>query len=76
MNYRVLFSDIFATTQDNKQRLSKQDTNGAITKTVEGVHKYYNIVIRQNLYFFLEPVNSELGLAVPNFLRIFSLNCS
>jgi len=26
--------------------------------------------------FGLEPVNSELRLAVLNFLRIFSLNCS
>jgi len=27
-------------------------------------------------FFFKEPVNSELRLAVLNFLRIFSLNCS
>jgi len=33
-------------------------------------------VFPQYTFFLKEPVNSELRLAVLNFLRILSLNCS
>jgi len=50
--------------------MGTEETNTARAK------RHFVLNFNKTLFFFYEPVNSDLRLTVLNFLRIYRLNCS